>query len=204
MFWVDATQASAQVQQKNDLLRASTSRHEGDSMNILIAYHSESGNTRKVAEAMASGLSSAPGAVVDLNRIEDTNPARWENYDLIFIGTPAIRQSVAKPVQKAFEGFPAGNLPVFKLALFVTYGVPDVTFYGECIELIKSYCRKLNVQYLGEYCCQGEHRVMDRLALIHPEKVLLATTSLGHPDKSDLQKAVDFAVDIYSRALDET
>jgi flavodoxin len=173
-------------------------------MNILILYYSESGNTRKVAEAMASGLSSAPDTIVDLRCIEKVNPARWENYDLIFIGTPAISWTVAEPVKKAFENFPADTRPVFKLALFVTYGVPDIQFYGECIGLVKSYCQKLNVEYLGEYCCLGEHRVIDRLAQIHPEKVPLAQTSLGHPDETDLKKAADFAVDIYSQALDES
>jgi flavodoxin len=172
-------------------------------MNILIAFYSESGNTRKVAEAMASGLSSAPDTIVDLRHIEEVNPARWENYDLIFIGTPAISWTVAEPVKTAFENFPPNTFPVFKLALFVTYGVPDIQFYGECIELIKSYCKKLNVEYLGEYSCLGEHRVIDRLAEAHPEKVALAKTSLGHPDEADLQKAADFAVDIYSQALDE-
>ncbi|MBN2428016.1 MAG: hypothetical protein JXK94_06750 [Deltaproteobacteria bacterium] len=173
-------------------------------MNILIAFYSESGNTRKIAEAMARGLSSAPDTVVDLQHIEEVSPARWGNYDLIFIGTPAISWTVAEPVKNAFENFPSDTCPVFKLALFVTYGVPDIRFYGECIELIKSYCQKMNVEYLGEFCCQGEHRVIDRLAEKFPEKVALAQTSIGHPDAVDLQRAADFAVDIYSRAIDET
>ena len=173
-------------------------------MKILIVFYSESGNTRKVAETMAEALTSAPDTVVDLRHIEEVSPTRWENYDLIFIGTPAIRRTVAEPVKNAFENFPADTYPVFKLALFVTYGVPDILFYGECIELIKSYCRKLNVEYLGEYCCMGEHRVIDRLAKTYPEKVVLAQTSIGHPDAIDLRHAADFAVDIYSRALDES
>ena len=172
-------------------------------MNILIAFYSESGNTRKVAEAMAEALTSAPDTLVELRHIEEVTPARWENYDLIFIGTPAISWTVAEPVKNAFENFPPDTCPVFKLALFVTYGVPDIQFYGECIQLIKSYCEKLNVEYLGEYCCLGEHRVIDRLAEVHPEKVVLAQTSIGHPDATDLQRAADFAVDIYSQALDE-
>ena len=87
-------------------------------MNILIAFYSESGNTRKVAEAMASGLSSAPDTIVDLRHIEEVNPARWENYDLIFIGTPAISWTVAEPVKKSIRGLPTQHLSGFQARPF--------------------------------------------------------------------------------------
>ena len=48
-------------------------------MKILIVYYSESGNTRKVAETMAEGLSSAPDTLVDLRPIEEVNPDQWVN-----------------------------------------------------------------------------------------------------------------------------
>jgi flavodoxin len=171
-------------------------------MNILIGFYSESGNTRKIAEALAGSLASAPDTIVDLCQIEEIHPGRWQNYDLVFIGTPAISRTAAEPVKNSFENFPPETYPVFKLALFVTYGVPDIQFYGECIKLIKNYCQKLNIEYLGEFCCQGEHRVIDRLAEKFPEKVPLAQTSIGHPDAADLQRAADFAIEVYTRALD--
>ena len=55
---------------------------------ILIAYHSESGNTEKLAQAIRKGASAVPGAAVTLKKTADVHDDEILRYDGIVVGTP--------------------------------------------------------------------------------------------------------------------
>ncbi len=166
-------------------------------MKILISYYSETGNTKKIAEAIASGFEAQKDSVIDLQPIDLATPSNWQTYGLILIGTPSIRGTVAKDVREVLESLPPTQTPIFKLAAFVTYGVPDPAFYMGCIDYLKDLCKERNIEFIGEFCCLGEHRAIDRLERAHPEKASIARTSIGHPDSTDLNRAKAFAKELY-------
>lgn len=53
-------------------------------MKILIAYHSTTGNTEKVAKAIKEGIT---GHEVDLLNVKGIDPSSLGSYDLAFVGS---------------------------------------------------------------------------------------------------------------------
>ena len=56
-------------------------------MNSLIIYYSQTGGTKKIAEAIHRGVLSRTGQC-DLKHIRDVSPEQWLDYDLVGIGSP--------------------------------------------------------------------------------------------------------------------
>jgi flavodoxin/NAD-dependent dihydropyrimidine dehydrogenase PreA subunit len=56
---------------------------------VAVVYFSQTGNTGKVACAVARGLERA-GAQVELMRLEKTDPARLREYDVVGLGAPVF------------------------------------------------------------------------------------------------------------------
>lgn len=90
-------------------------------MKILIVYYSGVGNTKMVANMIATELSSTYS--VDIFSIERiTNTTHFEDYDAIVIGYPTIHCSPAKPIVDFFETVQAipNKLPTY---IFTTCGL---------------------------------------------------------------------------------
>jgi NAD(P)H dehydrogenase (quinone) len=62
---------------------------------ILVAYHSESGNTAKLAEAVRKGAASVGGVAVTLKKDVDVTDAEMTSYDGVAFGAPVHWQGVA-------------------------------------------------------------------------------------------------------------
>jgi len=56
-------------------------------MKSIVIYYSQSGNTKKIAQALQKGISRQTGQC-DIARLKDIKPEDWTEYDLIGIGTP--------------------------------------------------------------------------------------------------------------------
>ncbi len=73
-------------------------------MNILIAYHSDYGNTARMADAIAAGIRAArPEASPLLKQAQDTTPDDLVRADVIFFGTPVHMGSMAWPMKKLID-----------------------------------------------------------------------------------------------------
>jgi multimeric flavodoxin WrbA len=70
---------------------------------ILIVYHSQTGNTQKMAEAVAEGAGQIEGASVDLKRAGDTTAEDLLSADGIAIGTPENFGYMAGMVKDFFD-----------------------------------------------------------------------------------------------------
>jgi len=55
---------------------------------VLVAYHSETGNTEKLAQAIGKGVASVEGVEVTLRKTADVKPEEVVRYDGIVVGTP--------------------------------------------------------------------------------------------------------------------
>ena len=92
--------------------------------NILVVYHSETGNTEQMALAVYEGASSVEGVDVELRNVADAEEADLLRADAIIVGSPVHNASVSSEISAfmaswPFEGQPLKN----KLgAAFVTAG----------------------------------------------------------------------------------
>jgi hypothetical protein len=82
-------------------------------MNILVAYYSETGNTRKVAETIFSAIRDTRKKLLAIDQAEDLDA-----YDLIFCGFPVQHHSVPAKMVHFMQQLPKGK----KLAIFATHG----------------------------------------------------------------------------------
>jgi flavodoxin len=82
-------------------------------MNICVIYFSRTGNTKRLAQAIAD---TAKAPISDLASIQ---PSTLENYDLLILGTPVEGSSPAKETVAFIETMP--KVECKKAILFCTY-----------------------------------------------------------------------------------
>ena len=76
-------------------------------MKISIVYESANGHTAKIAEAVAAGSHSVPGAQVSLVRVEDEGTAPLDELnesDAIIFGSPTYNGAIGWRMKRFFEG----------------------------------------------------------------------------------------------------
>ena len=68
---------------------------------ILILYYSQTGNTEKMAQAVAEGVKNAGNAEVELNYYAEAE--ELNNFDAILVGAPTYHHDMPIDVKKLFE-----------------------------------------------------------------------------------------------------
>jgi flavodoxin len=158
-------------------------------MKSLVVYYSETGNTKKVAEAIYEGIQQER-EILDLGSVKDL-----KGYDLIFFGFPVISGKMAKKAAEFLETNSQGR----RIALFCTQGAAkDSKFALGALEHAKKICSGATVS--GTFNCRGEvvHKILEAVSQ-KPEFhswVESAKDSTGHPDQSDLEQATEFAKEV--------
>jgi NAD(P)H dehydrogenase (quinone) len=96
---------------------------------VLVAYHSLSGNTERMAEAVAEGARSIPGTAVLLKRVAQVTADDLFSTDALIVGTPVYWSNMSGEVKTFFDNwqFKFGVFPEFKMknkvgAAFATGG----------------------------------------------------------------------------------
>ena len=96
---------------------------------VLVTYHSISGNTEKMAEAVAAGARTVSGAHVVIKRVEQVVAEDLFGSDAIVVGSPVYWSNMAGEVKMFFDNwqFKFGVFPDFKMknkvgAAFATGG----------------------------------------------------------------------------------
>jgi flavodoxin len=87
-------------------------------MNALVVYHSQFGNTRQVAEAIAEVLRGA--GVVRTIGARRLTAADLQGVDLVVMGTPTHKMNLPEAVQPVFEQLPRRSLRGVPVAAFDT------------------------------------------------------------------------------------
>lgn len=161
---------------------------------VLVTYWSQTGNTKKVAEAIFDSL---PGDK-ELKPLEEVST--FAGIDLAFIGFP-VMQFGPPPVVKKFLASHSVNI---RIALFVTHAMlshnedpKKQALLEKELERCRSACSES--QFAGLYHCQGElsESVADELMKTNipmlMEFAAMRPLTIGHPSSHELKEAQDFA-----------
>ncbi len=91
---------------------------------VLVAYHSKTGNTLALAEAVARGAAQVAEVTVVLKPIDQITTANLLEASAIIVGSPVYNANVTPEVQAFISSWPFENAPLKnKLgAAFVTAG----------------------------------------------------------------------------------
>jgi len=99
------------------------------SVTVLVAYHSATGHTEKMARGVAEGARSLPGTRVVLKRVGDVAADDLFSADALVVGSPVYWSNMSGEVKKFFDDWQLkfGVFPEFKMrnkvgAAFATGG----------------------------------------------------------------------------------
>lgn len=166
-------------------------------MRTLVCYFSETGNTRRVAEAIHAALEGEK-ALLSMSAVESL--AGW---DLAFVGLPVREFGPAEPARAFLAEKVAGK----KVALFVTHATASDDPEPGVRKLLArtlERCRRAAVgaEVLGLFDCRGELSAAKAAEMAASDNELLQVfakvrdETRGHPDAQDLDAARAFARDI--------
>jgi flavodoxin len=163
-------------------------------MKVLVTYMSQTGNTKKVAEAIFQEIKGKK----EINPMEEVSSL--DGYDLAFIGLPIQAYQPAGDAKSFLEERTKGK----NIALFVTHASPeDNPEVKEWLNLCKAAAAGAKI--LGVFDCRGElsQAIADfMLNSGDPSLVEAAkqrSTTIGQPDATRLRKARDFAREIMKK-----
>ena len=164
-------------------------------MSVLVAYFSQTGNTKKVAEAIYGEIAGSK-EIKDLAAVENL-----EAHELSFIGFPIQAFGAAKPAKEFLAAHGAGK----KVALFITHASPED---AEPLEEWLAACREAaaDADLVGVFNCQGElaESIADLLANSDDPQIRAFSEgqpeTVGQPDETRLEKARVFAREIMEKA----
>jgi len=74
-------------------------------MQVLVMYHSKTGNTEKLAEAVAGGVSEVNGVDVLLKKTDEITKEDFLDSDGIIIGSPVYFGTMAAEVKKVIDDY---------------------------------------------------------------------------------------------------
>jgi len=96
---------------------------------VLVTYHSLSGNTERMAEAVVEGVKSVPGTAALLKRVGKVTADDLFSADAVVVGSPVYWSNMSGEVKTFFDNwqFKFGVFPEFKMknkigAAFATGG----------------------------------------------------------------------------------
>lgn len=163
-------------------------------MKFLVTYISQTGNTKKIAEAIYETIPEEK-ELKPLGEVESL-----DDYDFVFIGFPVQQFG---PIQKASK-FLKTKASGRKIAIFVTHATPPGI---PILEGILAKCKKAATgsELVGFFDCQGElsENVAQMLMRIDNPQMQefgkMRHLTVGHPDASEVESARVFARDIMDK-----
>lgn len=96
----------------------------GQSVHVLIAYHSKTGNTEAMANAVSDGARSVDNVIVTLKPVSKVSTTELTEADAIIIGSPVYNANVSPEISAFMASWPFEGEPLKNKigAAFVTAG----------------------------------------------------------------------------------
>ena len=91
---------------------------------VLVVYHSETGNTERMAQSVAEGVQSVEGVQVELLSVDEVSEDQLIEADAIIVGSPVYNANVTPEIAKFIASWPFEGQPLKDKigAAFVTAG----------------------------------------------------------------------------------
>jgi len=163
-------------------------------MKTLVAYMSQTGNTKKIAEAIF-------GEIRDEKEIRKVDEVEsLDGYGIAFLGFP---MHVEGPDKKAVKFLEKHCLPGRKVALFITHASPEDG--PDLPPMIEKFIRAAQgADLIDLFHCQGElAKSVKRIMSIWPNakfrKWAREDNSQGQPDEIRIERARAFSADVMKR-----
>lgn len=161
-------------------------------MKTLVLYHSLTGNTKKVATAIAKSKNA------DLKSIDEEFDL--DNYECVIFGFYVDRGFFVPKAENV-----AKNIKNKTMGLFFTLGAePDGDHAKDCEKKAIDYFTKLGNNVKATFCCQGaiDPKVIEQMRQmaakmgdkavhqITPQREARWKRAASHPDENDIKNAV--------------
>ena len=166
-------------------------------MKALVAYMSQTGNTKKVAEAIFEGIEDEK----EIKRIEDVDSL--EGYDIAFLGFPVHKMGPDGKTTKLLEKHCINGRDV---VLFITHAAPENSpDLPPMLEQFRQAARGANI--IDMFDCQGElgktiKLVMSLMPDARLRKWAKEDNSKGQPDQARLDRARFFSRNVMDTVHD--
>jgi flavodoxin len=167
---------------------------------ILICYHSQTGNTEKVAQAMHAALAEAGST---LSPVSEVNPSSLREYDLVLLGSGVYGGTVGASIKALIKK--ATDLPA-RFGLFTTHESTNPGMYKEAFKLVRKAIEKAGSIVCAEFDCLGENKTFSKerkqlmmaswLPENQEEREAIMNAVKGRPNKDDLENARQFAISL--------
>lgn len=154
-------------------------------MKAIVIYYSQTGNTKKIAQAIHAGMSQTVEQC-DLVRIQDVNPGILGDYDLIGLGSPVINFKEPGNIRDFIE-WAMGAADGKHGFVFCTHGA----FAGHYMSSVVSGIAQRGLTVVGWKDWFG--------SVLYPAIPKPYYTD-GHPDQIDLDEAKDFGREMVERS----
>ncbi len=160
-------------------------------MKVLVTYFSQTGNTRKVAQAIFDEARGA-GELKEMQQVQSL-----DGFDLAFVGFPIQAYAPARPAADFLQKHAAGR----RIALFVTHASPEDA-PGVPGWLDNCRAAAAGAMLAGVFDCQGElsEQVADFMTKSKDEKLMAwakdRPSTIGQPDAARLDRARRWAREI--------
>jgi flavodoxin len=142
-------------------------------MKSLVIYYSESGNTQKVAQAIAAGLGS------EARSLTEAEPDKLSAFDLICIGTPVHNSAPDKRILSFISQMP--DMSGKKAAVFFTHHLSGDREAGL---VLKRELEARGMEYLGSFTARGHSRLIANFG----PRIFMR----GRPNQAELAAAEEF------------
>ena len=153
-------------------------------MKSIVIYYSQTGNTKKIAQAIHAGMSQT-GEQCDIARLKDVNPEDLAGYDLIGLGSPVIHAREFPNVSHFINSIK--SVDGKHAFAFCTHGATPGYYLGRVVSAMIQ--RGLTVIGWEDWFCSAYHPIIPKPYFTD-----------GHPDAIDLKKAKDFGREMVERS----
>jgi len=166
-------------------------------MKVLVTYLSNTGNTKKVAEAIFGEIDQEK----EIRKIDEVESI--EGNDITFLGFPIHQMGPDKKEAKLLEKHCINGRNVI---LFITHAAPENSpDLPPMLDKFRQAARNANI--IDMFDCQGElDRTTKRIMSVLPNARLRnwakIDNSTGQPDQDRLERARDFSRNVMQRLHD--
>ena len=149
-------------------------------MKSIVIYFSQTGNTKKVAEAIRDAIRVKTGHC-DIVNLKEADVRSLAGYELIGLGCPAFAREEPVNVMRFIRGM--GALRGKHCFIFATHGGHP----GDTLPSMAGKLRRQGLRVIGGFNCDGSD---------HMPHFTYPWFTAGHPDEIDLKAAADFGQEV--------